>query len=212
MRSVAPKAGGRMQRRALARAPLAPAPRCASSNTSRARSSPRRGSRSPSTAWPRSPTRRGRSPSEIGGPGGDQVPGPYRRTDEGRRRPVRRHARGGGGARRARPRSRDRRPHAPRRARRLARRGQARVLRRRRLGRNSQAAGDAVLRHGRDRHRGGRRAAPGPCRPWPLLDPAAILGLARQAADRLAGHHRIGPEPADADPRPAGPPVSRPTT
>ena len=37
--------------------------------------------------------------------------------------------------------------------------GQAGVLRRRRLGRHPQAAGDDLQRHGRHRHRGGRRAS-----------------------------------------------------
>ena len=114
--------------------------------------------------------------------------------------------------RRARPRPRDQRPHAPRRAGRLARRRQARVLRRRRLGRDPQAAGDAVLRHGRDRHRGGRRAASRPRRPRPLLDAAAVLGLAGQAGDRLARDHRLGAQPADADPRAARAAVPASTT
>ena len=43
--------------------------------------------------------------------------------------------------------------------------GRAGVLRRRRLGRHPQAAGDALQRHGRHRHRGGRRGAPRPRRP-----------------------------------------------
>ena len=89
------------------------------------------------------------------------------------------------------------------------RRGQARVLRRRRLGRDPQAPGDAVLRHGRDRHRGGRRAASRPRRAAPLLDPAPVLGLAGQAGDRLPRDHRLGAEPPDPDPRPAGPAVPR---
>ena len=61
---------------------------------------------------------------------------------------------------RARPRPRDQRPHAARRARRPQGRGQAGVLRRRRVGRHPQAAGDALQRHGRHRHRGGRREHP----------------------------------------------------
>ena len=65
--------------------------------------------------------RRARSPRDIGGPGRHQVPGADRRADEGRRRAVRRHARGGARPRRARPRPRDQRPHAARRARRPAR-------------------------------------------------------------------------------------------
>ena len=47
---------------------------------------------------------------EIGGPVGDQVAGAERRPDEGRRRQVRRHARGGRRARRGDPRARDQRP------------------------------------------------------------------------------------------------------
>ena len=53
-----------------------------------------------------------------------------------------------------------------------ARRRRARVLRRRRLGRDPQAAGDAVLRHGRDRHRAGRRGASRPRRPRGTSRPA----------------------------------------
>ena len=41
-----------------------------------------------------------------------------------------------------------------------SRRRRPRVLRGRRLGRHPQAPGDAVLRHGRDRHRAGGRGAP----------------------------------------------------
>ena len=78
-------------------------------------------------------------------PDRDQVAGAHRRPDEGRRREVRRHARGGRGPRPRHPRARDQRPHAARRARRPEGRGRAGVLRRRRLGRDPQAAGDALL-------------------------------------------------------------------
>ena len=40
-----------------------------------------------------------------------------------------------------------------------------------------------------------------------LLHPDAVPRLAGQAADRLARDHRLGPEPAHPDPRPAGPAV-----
>ena len=45
-----------------------------------------------------------------------------------------------------------------------------------------------------------------------LLDAHAVLGLAGQAADRLARHHRLGAEPPDADPRPARAAVPASTT
>ena len=48
----------------------------------------------------------------------------------------------------------------------------------------AQAAADAVQRHGRHRHRGGRRAAPRPRRPRPPLEPAADLRLRGQAGGR----------------------------
>ena len=102
----------------------------------------------------------------------DQVPGAERRADEGRRGQVRRHARGGRRARRGDPQARDQRPHAARRPRRPQGRGQAGVLRERRLGRDREAAADAVQRHGRHRHRGGRRDPPRPRRPRPPLQPA----------------------------------------
>src|SRR3569832_1224781 len=51
---------------------------------------------------------------------------------------------------------------------------EAGVLRRRRVGLDSQAAQKAVQRHGRHRHRGGRREPPRPRRPRALLEhPAA---------------------------------------
>ena len=181
-----------------------PRRRCGSSSTNRGRSSPRRGSRSPSTASPRRPTRRDGSPSEIAGPvviksqvltGGRMKAGGVQFADTPER---------GRAPRRARARPRDQRPHAARRAGRLAGRGQARVLRRRRLGRDPQAPGDAVLRHGRDRHRGGRRAAPRSRRPRATSRPSRpVLRLAGQAGDRVARHHRLGAEPPDPDPRPA---------
>ena len=66
-----------------------------------------------------------------------QVAGAHRRAHEGRRREVRRHARGGRGSTRADIlAARDQRPHAARRARRPQGRGRAGVLRRRRLGRH----------------------------------------------------------------------------
>ena len=112
-------------------------------------------------------------------PDRDQVAGPDRRADEGRRRQVRRHARGGRRARGRDPRARDRRPHAGRRPRRPQGRGRAGVLRRRALGRARQAADDALQRHGRHRHRAGRRGAPRPRRPRPPLQPAPDRRLPR---------------------------------
>ena len=142
-------------------------------------------------------------------PGRDQVPGAERRPDEGRRRQVRRHARGGRRARRGDPQAGDQRPHAARRPRRPQSRGQAGVLRQRRLGRHREAAADAVQRHGRDRHRGGRRDPPRPRRPRPRLQPDADPRLRGQAGDRRDRRHRLAAEPRDADPRPPRPPLPR---
>ena len=78
-----------------------------------------------------------RSPRRIGGPDGDQVAGADRRAHEGRRREVRRHARGGGRARARRSCELEISGHMPRgvlvdpKA-----RGRAGVLRGRRLGRH----------------------------------------------------------------------------
>ena len=141
--------------------------------------------------------------------GGDQVPGAERRPDEGRRRQVRRHAGGGRRARRGDPRARDQRPHAARRPGRPESRGQAGVLRRRRLGRDREAAADAVQRHGRDRHRGGRREPPRPRRPRPRLQPAPDRRLRGQADDRRDRGDRLAADPGDADPRPPRPPLPR---
>ena len=138
-----------------------------------------------------------------------QVAGADRRADEGGRRQVRRYARGGGASCGGHPRAGDQRAHAPRGAGRLARRRRAGVLRRRHLGRHPQAAGPDLQRHGRDRHRGGRRDPPRPRRPRPLLDPAAVQRLRGQAGDRLGRRHRPRARAADADPHPAGAAVHR---
>ncbi|CAA9498099.1 MAG: Succinyl-CoA ligase [ADP-forming] beta chain, partial [uncultured Solirubrobacteraceae bacterium] len=153
----------------------------------------------------------GRPPHRRGDrrPHGDQVPGPHGRPHEGRRRQVRRHARRGRGPRPRHPRARDQRPHAARRARRLPGPGQAGVLRRRGVGRHPQAAGDALLRHGRHRHRGGRRDPPRPRRPRPLLEHPPAVGLPRQAGHRRDRRHRQGPPARHADPLPAGQAVRR---
>ena len=140
---------------------------------------------------------------DLGAPDGHQIAGPDRRADEGRRRQVRRHARRGGASRGGHPRARDQRPHAARRARRLPRRGRPGVLRRRHLGRHAQAAGPDLQRHGRDRHRGGRRDPPRPRRARPLLDPAAVRRLRGQAGHRLRRRHRPRADAPDADPLPA---------
>ena len=90
---------------------------------------------------------------------GDQVPGAHRRPDEGGRGQVRRHPEEAERARGRDPRARDRRPHAGRRPRRPEGGGRAGVLRGGALGRTGEAPDDAVQRHGRDRHRAGRRAS-----------------------------------------------------
>ena len=109
----------------------------------------------------------------------------------------------GRGPRRGDPGARDRRAHAARRARRLAGRRRAGVLRRRHLGRDAQAPGADLLRHGRDRHRGGRRDPPRPRRPRALLHAAPVRRLRGQAGDRLDRRHRPGAHAPDPDPRPA---------
>ena len=79
----------------------------------------------------------------------------------------------------------------------------------RRLGRHREAAADAVQRHGRDRHRGGRRDPPRPRRPRPRLQPPPDLRLRGQAGDRRDRRHRLAAEPGDPDPRQARPPLPR---
>ena len=129
--------------------------------------------------------------------------------DEGRRRQVRRHARRGRRARRGDPRARDRRPHAGRRARRPEGRGRAGVLRRGALGRAREAPDDAVLRHGRDRHRAGGRGAPRPRRPRPPLEPPPHLRLPGQGGRRSRRHDRLRAEPRDRRARPPRAPAAR---
>ena len=53
-------------------------------------------------------------------------------------------------------------------------------------------------RHGRHRHRGGRRAAPRPRRPRALLQRPPALRLPGQAGHRRGRRHRFGPQPPDA--------------
>ena len=103
----------------------------------------------------------------------------------------------------------DRRAHAARRARRPEGRGRAGVLRGRRLGRHREEAADAVQRHGRHRHRAGRRGAPRPRRPRPLLHARALLRLPGQAGDRRRRRHRQGPAARHARARAPGPAVPR---
>ena len=86
---------------------------------------------------------------------------------------------------------------------------QAGVLRGRHLGRDAQAPGADLLRHGRDRHRGGRGDPPRPRRPRPLLDAAAVLRLRGQAGDRLGRRDRPGADPPHPDPDPARAAVPR---
>ena len=64
------------------------------------------------------------------------------------------------------------------------------VLRRRRVGRHPQAAGDALQRHGRHRHRGGRREPPRPRRARALLEHPAAERLPGQGGHRLGRGHR----------------------
>ena len=126
------------------------------------------------------PTRRATIAERIGGPDGDQVAGAHRRPDEGRRRQVRRHARGGRGARRATILELEINGHMPRG---VLVDPKAEVEQEYYAGvvwdGTAQAAGDALLRHGRHRHRGGRRGAPRPRRPRPLLEPAAVQPTSR---------------------------------
>ncbi len=132
----------------------------------------------------------------------DQVAGPDGRADEGGRRQVRDHAGRGGRARRGDPRARDRRPHAGRRPRRSEGRRRAGVLRGRALGRPREAPDDALLGHGRHRHRAGRRGASGPRRPRPPLEPPPRLRLPGEGDGRPLRHDRLRAQPRDDDPRP----------
>ena len=81
--------------------------------------------------------------------------------------------------------ARDRRPHATRRARGPQGRGQAGVLRRGRLGRPAQAAGDDLLARRRHRHRAGGGGAARQGRPPPLLDDPALQRLHGEGDHRL---------------------------
>ena len=72
------------------------------------------------------------------------------------------------------PRARDQRPHAASASSSTPRpRSSRSTTPRVALGRPRQAPDDAVPRHGRHRHRGGRREAPRPRRPRPPLEPAS---------------------------------------
>ena len=141
---------------------------------------------------------------------GDQVPGPDRRPDEGRRRQVRGLARGGRGPRGRDPRARDRRPHARRRAGRPEGRGRAGVLRRGAVGRAGQGPDDALQRHGRHRHRAGGGGAPRPRRARAPLEPPPHPRLPRQGG-RVRGRGADWPraDARDPDPRPLGPAAAR---
>ena len=134
-------------------------------------------------------------------PRGHQVAGADRRPHEGRRRQVRRHARGGRGPRARHPRARDQRPHAQGRAGRRQGRDQAGVLRRRHLRRHRQEADVRLLRHGRDRHRGGRRDASRAHRARPLLDdPARTWTSSPRTSSRPIGITGHRPQQAHPDP------------
>ena len=145
-------------------------------------------------------------------PDGDQVPGAHRRPHEGGRREVRRRRGRGGRVREGHPEARDRRPHAARRARGPEGRRQAGVLRRRRLGRPPQAAGDDLLAGRRHRHRAGGRGAAGQGRPPPLLHDRAVQRLHGEGGDRLHGRHRPRAHAHHPHPRPAGAAVRGATT
>ena len=119
---------------------------------------------------------------------GHQVAGAHRRAHEGGRREVRRQRRRGGRLRQGHPQARDRRPHAARRARGPQGRGEAGVLRGRRLGRPAQAAGDDLLPGRRHRHRAGGRGAARQGRAPPLLHDPAV--------QRLHGEGGRSPPPA----------------
>ena len=86
---------------------------------------------------------------------------------------------------------------------------EAGVLRRRRVGRHPQAAGDALQRHGRHRHRGGRREPPRPRRPRALLEHPAAQRLPGQGGHRLRRGDRAPAQPARPDPHRAGAAVRR---
>ena len=134
---------------------------------------------------------------------GDQVAGPHRRAHEGRRREVRRQRRPGGRVRQGHPQARDRRPHAARRAGGPEGRGQAGVLRRRRLGRPPEAAGDDLLAGRRHRHRAGGRGAAGQGRAPPLLHDPALQRLHGEGGDRLDRRRRAPAHAHHPHPRPA---------
>ena len=133
-------------------------------------------------------------------PDRDQVAGADRRPHEGRRREVRRQRRPGGRLRQGDPEARDRRSHAARRAGGSEGRGQAGVLRRRRLGRPPQAAGDDLLAGRRHRHRAGGRGAAGQGRPPPLLDDRALQRLHGEGGRRV---HRRRPAARSPASRPS---------
>ena len=137
------------------------------------------------------PPRPARPPSEIGGPGGDQVPGADRRADEGRRGQVRRHARGGRGARRGDPRAGDQRAHAA---------SACSSIRRPRSPRSTTRASSGTGRAKRPMmlfsDMGGidieevAEQPPRPRRARPPLQPASDLRLPGQAGDRAVRRHR----------------------
>ena len=110
------------------------------------------------------------------------------------------------------PQARDRRPHAGRRPRRPEGRGRAGVLRGGALGRAREAADDAVQRHGRNRHRGGRREAPRPRRARAPLQPPADPGLPREGGGRRASASPAASSPAPPRSSPASPGSSATTT
>ena len=189
-----------------------PAPQCGSSSTSPARSSRRPGIPVTKHGVAKTPGGSARDRRRDRRPGGDQVAGADRRPDEGRWRAVRRHARRGRTSCRARARSRDRRSHArgvlvdSRAA--VAHEYYAGVvwdgLRKRPVMLFSDMGGIDIEEVAEQ--------PPRPRRPRPLLDAAAVPGLAGQAGRSLRSGSPARPEPAHADPRPARAAVHRSTT
>ena len=77
----------------------------------------------------------------------------------------------------------------------------------------AQAAGDDLQRHGRHRHRAGRRGAARPRRPPALLEhPAALSDFQAKEVIASTGVTGSALNKLDADPHPAGAAVRRATT
>ena len=76
----------------------------------------------------------------------------------------------------------------------------------------AQPADDAVQRHGRDRHRAGRRGAPRPRRPRPSLEPPPHLRLPGQGDRRPLRDDRLASSTARPRSSPASPAFSATST